>query len=142
MGFKKTYRLVLEFTAEMDDTLQIAPGWEGNTPEEQALRERTERDLHAALLSTHQEQLKQLLLVDMVGQVSGGLSWDEVIRSFPSIDIPSPDHAALAKVAADLPPEERQFLIDMEDEGVLAESVMDLYDAYDAKLQSVTLEEV
>jgi hypothetical protein len=78
----------------------------------------------------------------MVGQVSSGLSWDEVIRSFPSIDMPSPDHAALAKVAAGLPPEERQFLIDMENEGVLAESVMDLYDAYDAKLQSVTLEEV
>ena len=38
MGFKKIYQLVLEFTAEMDDTLQIAPGWEGNTPKEKALR--------------------------------------------------------------------------------------------------------
>ena len=132
---------MLEFTAEVDDELQIEPGWEGTSRVEKALRERTERDLLAALLGPHRQSLEQYILVVIIGQAAGGLSYDEVVGYFPEIAQDSPDRAALAPAIASLPADEQQILKDMGEEGVLGESIEDIYNATRVELRRITLEE-
>jgi hypothetical protein len=141
MAFKKTYRLVLEFSAEAPDEVQIDDRWQRNNPAEKVLHDQTVRALYAALLGVHQQSLRNFILVDIVGIAVSGVTRVDVAQYFPEIAEHSPDHVALAPAIASLSTEQRQFLADMEEKGVFGEAIEDIYDAVRVELQNVTLEE-
>ena len=141
MAFKKTYQLVVEFSVEAPDEVQIDDRWQGKDLAKKAVHDQTVRALYAALLGAHQQSLRNFVLDDMIGKAVGGLIRDDIAHSFPEIAEHSPDHVALAPAIASLEAAQRQFLADMEEEGVFGESIEDIYEAVLVGLQNVTLEE-
>ena len=97
---------------------------------------------YAALLGAHRQSLRDFILVDIIGQAAGGLTWDAIAQHFPEIAEHDPDDATIAPAIASLSAEQQQFLAAMKEEGVFGESIEDIYDAVQVELQQVTLEEV
>src|SRR5579871_484925 len=71
---------------------------------------------YAALLGALCQSLRNFILMDIIGQATGDLTWDAIAQHFPEIAEHDPDDAAIAPAIAALSAEHQQFLAAMKAE--------------------------